>query len=1033
MISHAKSGCYSTEGHGVWLAQWGVYAPDGSDIVNFYNVGDGGSATTIDSNGNFVSLLAYAPIPPIEGYSSAAGYYDTSNILFFANYQGGLIGSGPGPWANDLYYDPNMDSAGASEEYVEHEVTIEVDSAFNEQRYPVAECVNSANNSCTTQVISQIVLPDQTSFTFKYDCDSTIAAQQSYCTSPGGQSAYYGGLTEMITPSGGTINYSYLPFFDVYADATLGLHSRSNGYGTWQYSEAALSQCGGPSGNGVWNVGCEQTTTTVEPNGRTEVTTNIVNIVPWPVSQLVTDGAGHNQSLTTTQWNFSNSNQWMGYGAAYVQKQWETETIWDSTGAAETKKTAYTYDSPQTGNVTVLQQWGYYSGTNPSFPSIPDVTTYTSYYAPTNSPIADSTESNIPQGGTNVIDKPTSITVCNNVGTDTACPGGGTRVSQRLIAYDQYGSSGPTQVTGVTNHDDAAYGVTQLVRGNPTSTSQWVSNGQYVTQSMTYDTTGQIASATDGDGYVTQYSYTDNYYVDNGTSSPASYVPSPPTHAYATTITMPTVHGHSFSTGNGYYYGNQKPAFTTDINGNSTYYHYSDPLDRLTQVVYPLGWMLTKYTSPTVTDVYTALSSPTPSSGCVGCLHTSIIRDGLQRVTETVRADGSKIDTAYNSIGLVQSASNPYWTSSDSTYGSTSYVYDIVDRVCMKNNPDNVLSQSATCTTKGSSAQEFSYVVDGGYKSDENGNTWGYFYDSLGRLGSVTEPNNATTQYTYDALGDLLNASQTGISNGQTPRLRSFTYDGLSRLVTATNSESGAVCYGVWSGSNCIDGHDGNGNLQSRTDARGVVTTYTYDAWNRPTSKSYSDGFTPISCYQYDAQGITNGNGRLANEWTQPSGTTCTGSQLSGFAPVAGQYLTLKSITAYDAMGRVLNEQQCTPNASGPGNCTSSSPNPFALTYLYDLAGHPMAYTNGVTNVPSVGTIVFGLQYDGAGRLQNLSSSWNPSIGSSSSPISLFTADPTNGYTPAGAIQNMVLGDNIFVNKTYDKRLRTTGEVATHP
>jgi len=92
-----------------------------------------------------------------------------------------------------------------------------------------------------------------------------------------------------------------------------------------------------------------------------------------------------------------------------------------------------------------------------------------------------------------------------------------------------------------------------------------------------------------------------------------------------------------------------------------------------------------------------------------------------------------------------------------------------------------------------------------------------------------------------------------------------------------------------------------------------------------------------------------------------------------------------------------------------------------------------MAYTNGVTNVPSVGTIVFGLQYDGAGRLQNLSSSWNPSIGSSSSPISLFTADPTNGYTPAGAIQNMVLGDNIFVNKTYDKRLRTTGEVATHP
>jgi hypothetical protein len=100
---------------------------------------------------------------------------------------------------------------------------------------------------------------------------------------------------------------------------------------------------------------------------------------------------------------------------------------------------------------------------------------------------------------------------------------------------------------------------------------------------------------------------------------------------------------------------------------------------------------------------------------------------------------------------------------------------------------------------------------------------------------------------------------------------------------------------------------------------------------------------------------------------------------------------------------------------------------------LYDLAGHTTAYSNGVTNVPSVGAIAFGLQYDGAGQLQNLNSSWNPSITSSGSPLSLFTADPTNGYTPAGAIQNMVLGNNIFVNKTYDNRLRTTAETATHP
>src|SRR6202012_1663889 len=109
-------------------------------------------------------------------------------------------------------------------------------------------------------------------------------------------------------------------------------------------------------------VGCTQTMTTVEPNGRTTVTTNTMNNGAWPTSVQVTDGAGHNLSVTTTKWDFSHNNTWLGYASAYIQKQSETVTLWDSTGAAKTKKTAYTYDSPQTGNVTVLQQWGYYSG-----------------------------------------------------------------------------------------------------------------------------------------------------------------------------------------------------------------------------------------------------------------------------------------------------------------------------------------------------------------------------------------------------------------------------------------------------------------------------------------------------------------------------------------------------------------------------------------------------------------------------------------------------------------------------------------------
>ena len=60
---------------------------------------------------------------------------------------------------------------------------------------------------------------------------------------------------------------------------------------------------------------------------------------------------------------------------------------------------------------------------------------------------------------------------------------------------------------------------------------------------------------------------------------------------------------------------------------------------------------------------------------------------------------------------------------------------------------------------------------------------------------------------------------------------RSFNYDSLSRLSSATNRESGTVTY---------SSYDGNGNLLTKTDARNVVTSFSYDLLNRITLKSYA-------------------------------------------------------------------------------------------------------------------------------------------------------------------------------------------------
>src|SRR5205807_3149184 len=100
------------------------------------------------------------------------------------------------------------------------------------------------------------------------------------------------------------------------------------------------------------------------------------------------------------------------------------------------------------------------------------------------------------------------------------------------------------------------------------------------------------------------------------------------------------------------------------------------------------------------------------------------------------------------------------------------------------------------------------------------------------------------TTYTYDAHNNLLSVSQAaGLVNGQAVagQPRSYSYDGLGRLVTSSTPEAGTVTsFYTDAGSNACAGNPG---LVCRVqDARGVVKTLSYDAINRASGASYSDG-----------------------------------------------------------------------------------------------------------------------------------------------------------------------------------------------
>src|SRR5713226_9067497 len=134
------------------------------------------------------------------------------------------------------------------------------------------------------------------------------------------------------------------------------------------------------------------------------------------------------------------------------------------------------------------------------------------------------------------------------------------------------------------------------------------------------------------------------------------------------------------------------------------------------------------------------------------------------------------------------------------------------------------------------------------------------------------------------------------------------------------NPESGTISYQ----------YDNNGNLTQKTDARGVASTYVYDALNRATSRSYSDS-TPAVTYTYDSTSIAFGKGRLAS----------VSSTVSSY-----------SYSGYDALGRVLGGSQTIGSQSYP------------VSYAYDRAGHVLTET-----YPSGRTVTNA--YDNAGRLNS--------------------------------------------------------------
>jgi RHS repeat-associated protein len=562
--------------------------------------------------------------------------------------------------------------------------------------------------------------------------------------------------------------------------------------------------------------------------------------------------------------------------------------------------------------------------------------------------------------GTNFSGTPTRETDYTYTGFDV----------QQVTVKDGAGNAAGQTTYGYTSTAIATSGVTQHLTLNPggpylRTVSHWFSGGNPPVTTYAMDDTGMVSTVTDpkqnsAATSIYQCSNSLPYQVKNALNQTITYTHDCGSGALAN-VTDPNDSAASRA-GTTYAYEAVagRPLTVASADGGLTTYSYPSPKEMNTVV----------------------LATPSPS------ISSSDSLDLFGHPSQHTQG-GVSSETTYDVNGRPHCSTNPHLpAAASSTDGSTCVTsYDGLDRPLTQTQPDG-------------SALTWSYSGNTATSTDEVGNSRIRTTNAFGQLTSVTEPGNLTSGYSYDGLGNLSTITQSG-RLGEVARARSFTYDTLSRMTTATSPEAGTIRYGDWNGSAYINGYDANGNLLRKTDARGVTTNYKYDGLNRLSAKTYTDS-TPSSCFQYDASSV-NGIGNLTSEWTQPG--SCPAS---GGAPASA--LTKRIVTQYDSMGRATVEQQCPW-----GSCNST--NVPTLQYGFDLTGQRTSFTDAVnTTLTSA--------YDGAGRLSTLASSlWD-----GNHPQLVFAADH---YGPMG-LEKSRLGNGHYENRSYTNRGWLQSYTASH-
>ena len=768
-----------------------------------------------------------------------------------------------------------------------------------------------------------------------------------------------GEVSSVTLPTGGVVQYGYTDFVDSANTENNWLTSRTmSGSPSMTFKPMVGTQCANYSTGCIEYVIAQRPSTdstiyefTLANGAWNTGTYSYTGPVPVFTSGQIPKGQGGIKPLVFNTSTYQYSNACSGVnctGANYVTSSLATTLLY-ANGSPYVYTQAQSAFDPVTGKPTFVKEWDYSNQVGSMSTTTP----------PSSLPYR---ETDYSYTGFD----PYQVTVLDSSGH---------QAGQTTYTY----TASATAKSGIPGHGTQNAGGPYLY-----SVAHWLNTGQPSPKTLySFDDTGMISSIQDPNSHLTSISYECSNSLPSGSQSALPQVFSQSTYDCSSGALISAQDANDVAAGRG-----------------GTVYAYEPTAGRPYTVTRPDGGVTTySYPSPLEADsTMTAAPDPTVTS--------KTILDTFGRPSTSITG-GVETDTTYDVNGRVNCTTNPYTTSPT---GSTCITaYDGLDRPLTQVMSDGV------------STRTWSYFANSITSTDERGISWTRTTDPFGKLRGVAEPGPSgtiATAYSYDGLSNLVRVTQSGISaNGEGPHIRTFTYDSLAHLVCASNPETaqnycpasattpnpaGVVAYT----------YDLAGNLHTKTDARNITTTFTYDPLNRLTLKQYNDGTTPSVNLTYDQTGMWS---------SQPcSGSSALGQyaqcnmigRLSSAGGGSNSANTTYSIFGYDAMGRPTMQATCITTNCGNGQ-------------YYEYAGYDVAGNMTDLIYPSTRHII--QTFDAAGRLNT-----SNLVALNGVPLSQSYLQSI-GYYPDGSPGTVTLGNGVVQQINKDSSLRVQSITATTP